>query len=93
MHKSCDNCNNSYSIQACTQNQLCNMSECYGDGFPLWKPKKESDIKSIDGTKMVVRDINAILEQYPMCDLAIDKNLLLILDHTGFIIKAIKIQK
>lgn len=47
----------------------------------------------IDATKMISKDVVDILNQYPMCDLVIEKESLLILDHRGFIIKKIKFNK
>jgi hypothetical protein len=44
----------------------------------------------VDGSMMVAKEVAEILNQYPMCDLVIDKNALLILDHTGaYILKKI----
>lgn len=45
----------------------------------------------IDGTKLVAGDLAKILNLYPMCDIDLDveESSLLILNHTGYIIKKI----
>lgn len=45
----------------------------------------------IDGTRMVAKDIAEILSKFPMCEVEIDNNSLLILNHIGLVIKQIKL--
>lgn len=69
---------------------------CIGEFWNLIQEKKFKEIHNqkqitVDGTKLVANDIANILNEFPMCDLAIDDGNLLILDHTGIIIKMIEI--
>ena len=52
---------------------------------------KSNNKHTIDGTKMVAEDIAEILNKYRMCDISTEKDLILISDHTGLIIKEIKL--
>lgn len=49
-------------------------------------------IDVIDGNELVAGDLAKILNEYPMCDINFDgaESRLLILDHTGGIIKVIR---
>lgn len=40
-------------------------------------------MEEIDGTGFVSKDLALVLNKYPMCDLAIDGNNLLVMDHMG----------
>lgn len=51
----------------------------------------ENNKIEIDGTKLVAKDIATILNEYPMCEVAVEGNSLVIINHTGaFVLKRIK---
>lgn len=53
--------------------------------------KNKNEDWEIDASKMLIEDIIEILVKYPTCDLGAEDDTICILDHTGKILKKIKL--